>query len=124
MVTANTDIYTYVHTLSLHDALPIFGQQSHNAGIRNAGIGMPRNSTKTIHETTATQTASTREIVRRASRSPRVAIMRATSAAGWRPARRRTRIKQAMLKNTAGHARGRGSESGRAAWRERGWTAG
>src|SRR3546814_11817158 len=113
MVTANTDIYTYVHTLSLHDALPIFGQQSHNAGIRNAGIGMPRNSTKTIHETTATQTASTRELVRRASRSPRVAIMTATSAAGMRPARGSTRVKPAMRTSTARH------EIGRASGRER-----
>src|SRR3546814_13757730 len=83
---------------------PDIGPQSHNAGIRNAGIGMPRNSTKTIHETTATQTASTRELVRRASRSPRVAIMTATSAAGMRPAPGRPRAKPAQLTTPPRHA--------------------
>src|SRR3546814_856351 len=28
--TATTEIYTYLHTLSLHDALPIYALQSHN----------------------------------------------------------------------------------------------
>src|SRR3546814_12880632 len=31
--TATTEIYTYLHTLSLHDALPIYGPQARERGL-------------------------------------------------------------------------------------------
>src|SRR3546814_19514494 len=42
--TATTEIYTYCHTLSLHDALPFFGaivDQHHPGGLTQGGIQHP-----------------------------------------------------------------------------------
>src|SRR3546814_18414879 len=37
--TATTEIYTYCHTLSLHDALPIFNDQFIDPGFRPVRLG-------------------------------------------------------------------------------------
>src|SRR3546814_9268650 len=62
--TATTEIYTYLHTLSLHDALPIYRSCRNTPSRRSTCARRHRGSS------------------RRADRSGR-----APAAAGWRPAR-------------------------------------
>src|SRR3546814_7625601 len=44
-VTATTEIYTYLHTLSLHDALPISSQRDHSSAEASPGAPSPASPT-------------------------------------------------------------------------------